>query len=87
MYFLEKCGKICTWKGDIKYAIQCKFYSSPVGVSSVQEISAGKEFYNCHVAVVMTNSTFTKNATELAQKTKVLLWDVNKINQLIKEMS
>ena len=70
-------------KDDIKYAIQCKCYSSSIGNSAVQEANAGKEYYDCHVAVVMTNSTFTKNAIELAKKNKVILWDRDKLKYLI----
>lgn len=73
---------IIAFKDDIKYAFQCKFYSQPVGVSSVQEICAGKNYYNCHIAVVITNTTFTKNAIELAKRNNVLLWDYSKINSL-----
>lgn len=62
-------------KDSIKYAIQCKCYSSPLGNTPIQEVNAGKVFYHCHVGVVMTNSTFTKGAKELAEATGVLLWD------------
>lgn len=66
---------ILATKGGVKYAIQCKNYSSPLSNTPVQEVSAGKIFYNCHVGVVMTNSTFTPGAKALAQATGVLLWD------------
>ena len=64
-------------KDGIKYAIQCKNYSTPLGNTPVQEVNAGKTYYNCHVGVVMTNSTFTQGAKALAQATGVLLWDGN----------
>ena len=66
---------ILATKGGIKYAIQCKNYASALGNTPVQEVNAGKTFYNCHVGVVMTNSTFTPGAKSLAQATGVLLWD------------
>lgn len=62
-------------KDGIKYAIQCKNYASPLSNKPVQEVNAGKAFYHCHVGVVMTNSTFTPGAKELAQATGTLLWD------------
>lgn len=62
-------------KSDVKYAIQCKNYASPLGNTPIQEVCAGKLFYNCHVGVVMTNSTFTSSAQELAKATGVLIWD------------
>lgn len=71
-------------KEGVKYAIQCKHYSSPVGNAPVQEVAAGKAYYHCHVGVVLTNSVFTKGAEELAKATDVLLWDNYKLHELIK---
>ena len=70
-------------KGEIKYAIQCKCYSSDLGNSPVQEVHAGKSMYNCHVGAVMTNRYFTSGAKELAKATGVLLWDRNKLLQMM----
>ena len=70
-------------KGEIKYAIQCKCYSSDLGNSPVQEVHAGKSMYNCHVGVVMTNRHFTSGAKELATATGVLLWDREKLLQMM----
>ena len=70
-------------KDGIKYAIQCKNYASALGNTPVQEVSAGKQFYGCHVGVVMTNSTFTSGAIQLASATNVLLWDREKLDELI----
>lgn len=74
---------IVATKEFVKYAIQCKCYNRPVGNKAVQEVYSGKYFYNCHVAVVITNQTFTSSAKELAQKNNVLLWDRNILNYLI----
>jgi len=62
-------------KDGIKYAIQCKCYSSNLGNTPVQEINTGKVIYHCHVGVVMTNRYFTEGAKEAAEATGVLLWD------------
>lgn len=70
-------------KEDIKYAIQCKCYSSNIGNEAVQEAFAGKAFYDCHVAVVLTNRFFTSSAQALAIKNGVLLWDRSKLQKLI----
>ena len=72
-------------KGGIKYAVQCKNYASVLGNTPVQEVNAGKTFYNCHVGVVMTNSTFTTGAKTLAQATGVLLWDRSILQELIED--
>ena len=62
-------------KDGIKYAIQCKCYSSNLGNTPIQEVNAGKFFYHCHVGAVMTNQYFTPKARELAEATGTLLWD------------
>ena len=74
---------IIAYKDDIKYAIQCKKYSSPVGIKAVQEVIGSKTMNDCHVAVVLTNNFFTSSAKELAKKNSVLLWDRNKLKELI----
>lgn len=60
-------------KGTHKYAVQCKYYSHPVGVEAVQEAVAGKAMYDCDRAMVITNSTYTRAAKNLADKNNVLL--------------
>lgn len=70
-------------KNEIKYAIQCKCYSSDLGNSPIQEVHAGKSMYNCHVGAVMTNRHFTSGAKDLAKATGVLLWDREKLLQMM----
>ena len=70
-------------KDNIKYAVQCKNFASPLSNKPIQEVHAGKAFYNCHVGVVMTNSTFTPGAIALAQATGTLLWDRDILQQMI----
>lgn len=71
-------------KDGIKYAIQCKCYSSNLGNTPVQEIHTGKVIYHCHVGVVMTNRYFTEGAREAAEATGVLLWDRDWITKGLK---
>lgn len=66
---------IIAHKNGTKYGIQCKFYSYPVGNKAIQEAYAGADFYDCDAALVMTNSTFTRAAVELADKLDVQLWE------------
>lgn len=70
-------------KSGIKYAIQCKNYSSALGNTPVQEVNAGKQFYHCHVGVVLTNSTFTPGAKKLADATGTLLWDRTELQKMM----
>lgn len=62
-------------KHGFKYAIQCKYYSSPVGLSAVQEAVAGKAYYGCDKAMVVTNNVFTKAAKDLAKCNEVILME------------
>ena len=54
--------------------IQCKHYSQPVGIKAVQEIYSAKQYYGCQKAMVITNSTYTQAAIDLAKSTGVDLW-------------
>lgn len=62
-------------KEGVTYAIQCKCYTSPVGVKAVQEAYAGRDYYDRMVGAVLTNQYFTRPAVEAAKKLKILLWD------------
>ncbi len=66
---------ILAQKDGVSYAIQCKRYDGPVGVHAIQEVYAGRDYYDCMVGVVMTNQYFTSPAVEVAKKLKILMWD------------
>ncbi len=70
-------------KDGITYAIQCKRYHDTVGIDAVQQVYAGRAYYECHVAVVLTNQYFTSNAHKLADKIGVVLWDRDMLEQLL----
>lgn len=72
-------------KEEITYAIQCKSYSNTVGNKAVQEACSGRIFYGYDIAVVLTNNYFTPQAIETANKTSVLLWDRDVLNDMIKK--
>lgn len=73
-------------KDDVRYAFQCKCYSSDIGNHPIQEVHAGKIIYHCHVGVVITNRYFTSGAKELAKATGTLLWDRDKLKSIIREV-
>ena len=75
---------ILAQKDMVTYAIQCKVYSGPVGVKAVQEIVAGRDYYDRMVGVVMTNQEFTAPAKEAAKKLKIILWDGKYIEEMMK---
>lgn len=60
-------------KAGLSIAVQCKLYSSPVGNSAVQEVAAGRNFYKCDLAWVVSNASFTPSARELARASFVEL--------------
>ena len=68
---------------NLKYAIQCKRYSHKLGNTPIQEVAAGKNYYNCQRALVITNNFFTDGAVELAKANNVELWDRDQLMQLI----
>lgn len=71
-------------KDGMKYAVQCKCYSGNVGNHAVQEAFSGRTLYNANIAVVMTNSYFTKQAISDAQKLNVQLWNRDKIKWMMR---
>lgn len=75
---------IVALKDGIKYAIQCKCYSSDLGNGPIQEVNTGKAIYHCHVGVVMTNRHFTQGAIDASIATGTLLWDRDKLIEMIK---
>lgn len=75
-------------RNNIKLAIQAKCYSSgPVGNHAIMEVVAGAKYYGANKAMVVTNSTFTKSAIELAKSNDVILWDREVLIEKIKEMN
>ena len=64
--YIDKSGmiEIIAEKDGMKYAVQCKHYSSNVGNHAVQEAFSGKSIYHADVAVVMFYSNNVKNSIE-----------------------
>ena len=76
---------VIAYKDGIKYGIQCKCYASDIGNKAVQEAFSGKEFYKCHIGVVLSNRYFTSSAMELAARNRILLWDRSYLIDLLKK--
>ncbi len=74
-------------KHGVKYGIQCKCYANAVGNSAIQEVVAGKQFYNLDKLLVITNNCFTKSAQQLARANKVILWDRTILKEKIENYS
>lgn len=71
-------------RDGIKFAIQCKRYSQPVGVSAVQEVYSGMSHYHCNVGIVVTNIYYTPQAQAHAKAINVVLWDREYISKQLK---
>ena len=71
-------------KDGIKYAIQCKCYSSDLGNTPIQEVFAGKTFYKCNIGIVLTNQHFSPSAIQLAETNGIILWGREALLKLIK---
>ena len=72
-------------RDGVTYAIQCKCYTAPVGVKAVQEVYAGRDYYDRMVGAVLTNQYFTQPAVEAAGKLKILLWDRGYLEDMAEE--
>lgn len=60
-----------------RIAVQAKRYhrKHTVGVRAIQEVYAGKDYYGCSRAIVVTTSYFTENAKQSARKLGVFIID------------
>ena len=72
-------------KDGITYAVQCKCHTDPIGIRAVQEVYAGRDYYDRMVGVVMTNQYFTSSAVHAAEKLKILLWDRGYVEEMMEE--
>lgn len=62
-------------KDGEKTVVQAKRYTNTVGNKAVQEVLASREYYSASNAIVVTSSAFTISARELANASRVQLWD------------
>ena len=76
---------IIAYSNGLKYAIQCKRYSKNLGNKPIQEVNTGRTIYGCNKAAVMTNSGFTKGATEAANAVGVELWGRGVLARMLKQ--
>ena len=74
-------------KDDEKIVVQAKKYGGKVSNKAVQEIAAAKNYYEADKAMLVTSSSFTKSAIELAFSNDVELWDGRKLKSVIKRMN
>ena len=83
----EQGVDIVAEKNNVRIVFQCKKYNTPVGNKAVQEIVAGKSHEIADVGCVVSNSSYTKSAKELAMTTGVYLLhylDLKDIDKIIR---
>ncbi len=76
---------IATAQGQ-RLGIQCKRYVGVVGNDAVQQAHAGKSYYGCSQAIVVTTGTFTPSARALAEKTGVQLVDGKTYSDMLRSL-
>lgn len=72
---LEKDGR--------KLVIQAKRWKRTVGIEAVQQVIGAIKHYSAQKGMVITNSSFTENAYELANSNGIELWDRTKLIELM----
>ncbi len=89
-YAVQKTGKVGDQGGDLianmsgqRIVIQAKRYTGTVGNAAIQEAVAAKKFYDCNRIMVATNSSFTREAIELAEVNSVELVGGEKLSELL----
>lgn len=73
-------------KSGRKLVVQCKFYSSSVGNSAVQEISASRLHERADFAAVVSNAAFTKPALRLANTNNVMLMHHDQLSHVDRQI-
>lgn len=70
-------------KKNLSIAVQAKRYQANIGVKAVQEVIGSMAYYNAQKGLVVTNSSFTRNAEALALANNVILWDRDVLIRLL----
>jgi HJR/Mrr/RecB family endonuclease len=74
-------------KNGVRIAVQVKRYKRPVGNRGIQQAISACVYYQCQRAIVVTNSTFTTPAKQLATRSgNIELWDREVIKEKIKRV-
>ncbi len=87
-YAVQKTGRTGDQGGDLianlngqRIVIQAKCYTGSVGNAAIQEAVAAQKYYDCNRIMVATNSSFTREAIELAKVNNVELVSGEKLSE------
>lgn len=73
-------------KNKEKTVVQAKKHSDKIGNDAVQEVIAAKNYYGVDKGLVVTNNSFTSSAIKLAVRSKIELWDGQKLKTQVSEL-
>ncbi|MBK8506420.1 MAG: restriction endonuclease [Saprospiraceae bacterium] len=74
-------------KEGIKTAVQVKRYFElhKVGVSDINQVIGAQQYYQCDQALMITTSSYTPAAKQLAATAGVILWDWERLEKAISD--
>jgi restriction system protein len=70
-------------KDGRRVVVQAKRWKNSVGVDAIQQVIGAIKHYDANKGMVVTNSTFTENAYELANSNGIELWDRKKLIEVM----
>ena len=79
----DQGADIIATHAGLRYAIQCKNYSSNIGNRPIQEVLSARRIYGCDAMMVMTNSHFTQGGKDAAKANNVTLIDREGLIQMM----
>ena len=79
----DRGGDIIAWKGSRKVVVQCKCFQGTVPYSALEQTVTARRNHGAGEAILLSNSTFSKNTIQDAPLHQIHLWDRNKLQELI----
>lgn len=70
-------------KDNLRIAVQCKKWKSPVGNEPILKLVGGKRFYKCIGTMCIATNYYTNKAKEIAEDTKTELWTIDTVEMKI----
>ncbi|MCB0687712.1 MAG: restriction endonuclease [Saprospiraceae bacterium] len=86
-YSADFGADIIVKKDGLRTAVQVKRYFElhKVGVSDINQVIGAQQYYQCDQALMITTSSYTPAAKELAVKSGVILWDWERLEKAISD--
>jgi len=69
-------------KGGLKFCLQCKDWSRPVGIKAIQEVASARSHFGADFAVLILTSSATRAAHELASTCDVKIMTFSEIARI-----